>query len=74
MAKYLYRANVTITSHDLDAFLDMLRYDGCRVDSWVSSHVDGTRLVRLTNDKPFTEPRWASFSLYLQDMSADRVR
>jgi len=73
MAKYRYRANVIIRQGDLDSFLDMLRYDGCRVDSWVSSHVDGTRLVRLINDKPFTEPRWASFSLYL-DMNADRVR
>lgn len=52
----------------LDGFLDMLRYDNCRVESWAVDK-DGVYCVVVTRDDiPFTMLRWESFGLTVTDV------
>jgi hypothetical protein len=67
MPRYRTRYRVTITAHDLGAFLDMLRYDCATVEAW-SGAPDPTNdprarfTVSLSAENP--QPgRWASFGI-----------
>jgi hypothetical protein len=55
---------------ELDAFLDMLRYDRCKVTSW---RQDGPEyVVSLAKDETdFTLERWSSFGIRFDNHATD---
>lgn len=56
----------------LDAFLDMLRYDRCKVVSWRQDGPDYVVTV-VKDDTDFTEMRWNSFEMKLGNHRMEHV-
>lgn len=62
--RYEYCVDIDIlrySNSDIEAFLDMLRYEGSRVIRW--SRTERGYLVRLANDKAPVVARWSSFGI-----------
>lgn len=61
-----YEWEVEVNDYELDAFLDMLRYERCTVMDWAPLRYERGRgqryTVALTGPR-FTPERWASFGL-----------
>lgn len=58
----MYRYRIAFRTVDLPGVLDMLRYEGARVEDW--SHEGDRWSVLLTQDRNRpTMDRWASFGL-----------
>lgn len=55
---------------DMGGFLDMMRYDRCRVETWtIADASTGSRyLITLAFDKEPTFGRWDSFGLHLREV------
>jgi hypothetical protein len=57
----VYRYRVAFQTRDLGSVLDMLRYEGARVEDW--SHEGDQWAVHLTHENRPTIGRWESFGL-----------
>ena len=69
MAEHGIRYSVTITTRDIPALLDMLRYEAATVRAWTYDKPQSAPAgaegytVNLTSDH-YEPDRWASFGIY----------